>query len=80
MSVGQDPVQGATPSYDDPVTRAEKGRLRAETRLTGTIADFFLDADARLDDRTRLMLAQVLGAIVEAIEADMPRDCWPGRA
>ena len=73
MSVGQDPVQGATPSYDDPVTRAEKGRLRAETRLTGTIADFFLDADARLDDRTRLVLAQVLGAIVEAIEADIRR-------
>ncbi|MEG8051329.1 DUF2336 domain-containing protein [Sphingomonas aurantiaca] len=53
--------------------RAERARLRAETRLAGTIADFFLDADARLDDRTRLLLAQVLGAIVGAIEWDIRR-------
>jgi hypothetical protein len=73
MSVGQDPVQDAMPSPDAPVARAESARLRAETRLAGTIADFFLDADARLDDRTRLMLARVLGGIVEAIEADIRR-------
>ncbi len=61
------------PSLGAPVARAENARLRAETRLAGTIADFFLDADARLDDRTRLMLAQVVGGIVEAIEADIRR-------
>ncbi len=65
-------MQDAMPSYD-PMERAERARLRAETRLAGTIADFFLDADARLDDRTRLMLAQVLGAIVGAIEWDIRR-------
>ncbi len=61
------------PSSDDPVARAEAARVRAEARLTGTIADYFLDADARLDDRTRLMLAHVLGAIVGAIEWDIRR-------
>ncbi len=71
MSVGPT-MHDAMPSYD-PVTRAETARLRAEARLAGTIADFFLDADARLDDRTRLMLAHVLGAIVGAIEWDIRR-------
>jgi hypothetical protein len=72
MSVGPT-MRDAMPSYDEPVGRAETARLRAETRLAGTIADFFLDADARLDDRTRLMLAHVLGAIVGAIEWDIRR-------
>ncbi|MEG3166838.1 DUF2336 domain-containing protein [Sphingomonas sp. LB3N6] len=71
MSVGPT-MQDAMPSYD-PVQRAEAARLRAETRLAGTITDFFLDAEARIDDRTRLMLAQVLGAIVGAIEWDIRR-------
>ena len=71
MSVGPT-MHDAMPSYD-PLTRAETARLRAETRLAGTIADFFLDADARLDDRTRLMLAHVLGAIIGAIEWDIRR-------
>lgn len=71
MSVGPT-MQDAMPSYD-PVQRAEAARLRAETRLAGTITDFFLDADARIDDRTRLMLAQVLGAIVGSIEWDIRR-------
>lgn len=73
MSVGPDPVRDAMPSFDDPVARAEKARLRAEMRLAGTIADFFHDADARLDDRTRLMLAQVLASIIGAIEWDIRR-------
>ncbi|RXD06965.1 DUF2336 domain-containing protein [Sphingomonas sp. UV9] len=71
MSVGPT-MQDAMPSYD-PVQRGEAARLRAETRLAGTIADFFLDADARIDDRTRLMLAQVLCAIVGSIEWDIRR-------
>ena len=71
MSAGP-PLQDAPPSHD-PLAQAETARLRAETRLAGTIADFFLEADARLDDRTRLLLAHVLGAIVGAIEWDIRR-------
>jgi hypothetical protein len=72
MSVVPDPVRDVMSPYD-PVARAEDARLRAETRLTGMIADFSLDANARLDDRTRLLLAQVLGAIVGVIEWDIRR-------
>ncbi len=73
MSVGQDPAHQSAPVNDDPVSRAENARLRAEARLAGTIADFFQDDDARLDDRTRGMLAHVLDAIIGAIESDIRR-------
>ncbi len=73
MSVGQDPVSDAAPPRIDAVSRAETARLRAEARLANTIADFFLDADGRLDERTRLTLARVLDGIVGAIEADIRR-------
>lgn len=73
MSVGQDPVSGTALPRIDAVSRAEHARVRAEARLTATIADFFLDADARLDERTRLRLAHVLDGIVGAIEADIRR-------
>jgi hypothetical protein len=72
MSVAPYPVRDAQPPYD-PVARAEDARLRAERRLAGTIADFYFDSDARLDDRTRLMLVHVLGTIVGAIESDIRR-------
>ena len=41
--------------------------------LSGTIEDFFLPDEARLDDRTRLTLTAVLGAIVGSIEGDIRR-------
>lgn len=77
MSVRPDPLRDdaseRAPTGVSAAARAEKARLRAEARLAGTIADFFLDADSRLDDRTRLTLAHVLGGIVGAIEADIRR-------
>ena len=53
--------------------RAERARARADSRLSGAIADFFLPDGDRLDERTRLMLARVLNGIVAAIEADIRR-------
>ncbi|TXC70079.1 DUF2336 domain-containing protein [Sphingomonas ginsenosidivorax] len=73
MSVGPDLASAPAPLRIDAVSRAELARVRAEARLTATIADFFLDADARLDERTRLRLAHVLDGIVGAIEADIRR-------
>lgn len=73
MSVGSDPLRDAASPRPSAVARAEKARLRAEARLADTIADFFLDSDSRLDERTRLTLAHVLGGIVGAIEADVRR-------
>lgn len=73
MSVGPDPLRDTAFSRGNAIARAERARLRAEERLEGTIADFFLDADARLDERTRLMLAHVLRGIIGAIEADIRR-------
>lgn len=73
MSIGRDPLREAASPRASASARAEKARLRAEERLAGTIADFFLDADSRLDERTRLTLAHVLGGIVGAIEADIRR-------
>jgi len=71
MSVGQDPVSDPAPLRIDAVSRAEQARVRAEARLACTITDFFLDTDARLDERTRLALAHVLDGIVGTIEADI---------
>lgn len=73
MSVGPDPLRDTISPRASAVARAEQARTRAEARLAGTIADFFLDADSRLDERTRLTLAHVLRGIVEAIEADIRR-------
>ncbi|HVF93627.1 MAG TPA: hypothetical protein VM900_04870 [Sphingomonas sp.] len=46
---------------------------RDDARLSATIDDFFMPDDARLDDRTRLTLARVLGALIGAIETDIRR-------
>lgn len=73
MSVGPDPASKDAPSRIDAAAWAEQARGRADARLAVTIADFFLDADARLDERTRLRLAQVLDGIVGAIETDIRR-------
>ncbi|WP_210358443.1 hypothetical protein [Sphingomonas beigongshangi] len=43
----------------------------ADSRLGAAIADFFLPDDARLDERTRTMLGQLLEAVVRAIETDI---------
>lgn len=70
MSVPPDP-------FDATVAEARSGARAAlrrdEARLSAAIDDFFLPDDARLDDRTRLALAGVIGAIVGGIEADIRR-------
>lgn len=43
----------------------------ADGRLGAAIVDFFLPDDARLDERTRTMLGQALGALVRAIATDI---------
>lgn len=58
---------------DGPIERARVARLRASARLADAITDFFLHEDARLDDRTRVVLARVLGGVVAAVEADILR-------
>lgn len=73
MSVVHDPASKDAPPRVDAAARAEQARARADARLAVTIADFFLDADARLDEQTRLRLAHVLDGIVDAIEADIRR-------
>ena len=66
------PARSDSPS-PSAVERAVDARLRASERLAGAMADFFLPEDARLDDRTRLALADRLGRAVGDIEADLRR-------
>ena len=73
MSVGSDPLRDSALPRASAMARAERARLRAEERLEQTIADVFLGADARLEERTRLMLTHVMRGIVGAIEADIRR-------
>ncbi|PTS87161.1 hypothetical protein DBR17_06485 [Sphingomonas sp. HMWF008] len=55
------------------LTRAAAADVRADARLHGAIDDFFLDEDARIDDRTRLAMAAVLGDLTSGIEAALRR-------
>ncbi len=73
MSVGSEPLPDPTLSRASAIARAARARQRADDRLETTITDFFLTADARLEERTRLMLAHVLRGIIGAIEADIRR-------
>jgi hypothetical protein len=66
------------PARSDNVTpsateRAAAARLRASERLAVAMADVFLPEDARLDDRTRLALADRLGRLVGGLEAELRR-------
>lgn len=53
--------------------RAAAARLRASERLAVAMADVFLPEDARLDDRTRLALADRLGRLIGGLEAELRR-------
>lgn len=53
--------------------RAAVARLRASERLAVAMADVFLPEDARLDDQTRLALADRLGRLVGGLEAELRR-------
>lgn len=53
--------------------RAEAARARVGERLAGAMADLFLDPEARLDDRTRLALAERLARAVGRLETELKR-------
>ena len=55
------------------LARAAAADLRAEDRLGCAIADFFLDDDDRLDDRTRVTMARVLGDLAHGVEMTLRR-------
>jgi len=50
------------------LARAAAADLRADERLVAAVDDFFLPADSRLDERSRSVLAGMLGGLVGAIE------------
>lgn len=53
--------------------RARGADARAAARLAGAVDDFFLAEDARLDDRSRLLLARVIAGVIAGVEADVRR-------
>ena len=55
------------------LVRAAAADLRADERLRVAIDDFFLADDARLDDRTRVAMATLLGDLALGIEAALRR-------
>jgi len=70
MSVERDPVEHGLEAR---LAAARQAGGRADSRLTGSIDDFFLADDARLDERMRATVAQLLGGIVRSIETDIRR-------
>lgn len=64
---------GSTPANNAAMRGAADAGVLHDARLDAAVADFFLPDDARLDERTRLMLGAVLGSIVTAVEADIRR-------
>lgn len=52
---------------------ANRLAARADARLSGAIDDFFLADDARLDERTRVALGQMVAAVVQGVETDIRR-------
>lgn len=71
MAVGSDQAERTT--LGTRLGAARRLGVVADARLSGAIDDFFLADDARLDERTRLSLAQRLGAVVKAVETDIRR-------
>lgn len=53
------------------LARAAESDVRADRHLAGSIADLFLDEDARLDDQTRVAVATLIAAMVEAVEGEV---------
>jgi hypothetical protein len=74
MSIDRgDTDNGARASAGKLLARAAVSTRRADRRLADAIEDFFLADDARLDDRTRALLAATLTAMVAAVERDLRR-------
>lgn len=70
---GRDIDDGGRHGASQLLARAAAALGRADRRLALTIHDFFLDDEARLDDRTRVTLAVTLAAMVAAVEGDIRR-------
>ena len=70
MSVEPDSDHGGLSAR---LAAARSARARAAHRLAGSIDDFFLAEDARLDERTRIAVGRLLGGIVRGIETDIRR-------
>ena len=71
MAVG--PEQTERDVLDTRINAARRLAARADARLTGAIADFFLAEEARLDEQTRLTLGRVLSGVVQGIELEIRR-------
>lgn len=69
MSVEPDPGHGLKAR----LAAARRAPVRADARLSESIADFFLADDARLDERMRIHIGQLLDGIVRGIETDIRR-------
>ena len=54
-------------------TRAARARSRADARLLGAIDDLFLPDEARLSERTRVALAQLLSRTIGGVETELRR-------
>lgn len=72
MSTNERDIEdGSRPGASLLLARAAASLGRVDRGLAQTIDDFFIDDEARLDDRTRAILSGALEAIVAAIEADL---------
>lgn len=60
--------EGAGPGAARLLVRAAQAAARAKNLLAGSIADFFLPDEARLDERTRAAVAGLFAGIVDGIE------------
>ena len=71
MSVG--PEQAERAALGTRINAARRLGALADARLSIAIDDFFLSDDARLDERTRLTLGQMLASVVQGIEVAIRR-------
>lgn len=62
------------PDQDGLDSLAERAAARAGRRAADRVADFFMAGDARLDDRTRQLLAQALDTMVGDADRTVRRD------
>jgi hypothetical protein len=63
----------ADPAPLTAAARAAQARVRADARLRGAIDDLMLHDDARLDERTRFAVLQLLQTTIASIETELRR-------
>lgn len=67
----REPSSGVGDGAQRLLARAVAADARARARLDAVIADMFLPADARLDDRTRAAVDATFGAFVASVEGEL---------